>query len=168
MVGDPKIDLEFLPHRGCPARAVPARRGDDRGPPVGGGLDEHPASDATRTVHQHGLPGPHLQGVGDRLVGGERRDRQRGGGGERYPRRYDGDVLGGSDEPPGPGALLAQRKGMHSYPVACLEPVGLVPGGSNEPGGLDAQRHRWPDAEVPASGAGGLIPVAHPGRMHVE
>ena len=156
------------PHRRYPAGAVRARRGDDRRPAVRGQLNEHASGDAAGAVHQHRLPGPDLQRGADGLVGGERRDRQRGSDVERHVGRYGGDVLGGGDEPLGPGALLAQRNRMRGDPVPGPDPGDPVPDGGDEPGGLDAQRHRRADPEIPAPGADELIPVAHSGCPHVD
>ena len=65
-------------------------------------------------------------------------------------------------------ALFAQRERMRGHPVARPDVVHPVPDGRDEPGGLDTQRHRRLDPEVPASPAGDLIPVAHPGRPDVD
>lgn len=89
-------------------------------------------------MHQHGLPGTNLERVADHLVGGQRRDRQRRGGLERYARRQDGHMLGGGDVLLGPGALLAQGSRVHGHPVACRDPRDLVAGGG---GGESGRLH---------------------------
>jgi hypothetical protein len=44
-----------------------------------------------------------------------------------------------------------------------------VPGRGDQPGGLDAHRHRRAAGPgVPAARADELVPVAHPARLHVE
>jgi hypothetical protein len=100
--------------------------------------DEQPPRHAASAVHQYGLPGTNLERVADHLVGGQRRDRQRRGGLERYARRQDGHMLDGGDVLLGPGALLAQRSRVHGHPVACRDPRHLVSDGGGEPGRLHA------------------------------
>jgi len=155
-------------HRGQPGGAVGAGRGDDRCPAVCGQLDQHAPGHPAGPVDEDGLPWPNLQGVTDHLVGGQGRDRQRPGCVGRHTGLDRGDVPGGGDEPLGPGPLLAQRHRMGGDPVAGLERVHLVPDGDDDPGRLDAQGHRRAGAEIPASGTGNVVPVAHPAGVHVE
>src|SRR5271166_4527684 len=124
------------PHRGYSAGAVRARRGDDRCPAVRGQLDEHTSGHAASAMHQDGLPGTDLERVADRLVGGERRDRQRRGGIEWHCRGQDGNMTGGGDVLLGPGPLRAQRHRMRGHPVARLDSRYLVSDRGNEPGRL--------------------------------
>jgi hypothetical protein len=119
-------------------------------------------------VHQDRLSRTDLQRVIDHLGSGERRDRQRRGGVHGHPQRQDGHLSGGGDVPPGPGALVAQRRGMHGDPVARGDSRDAVSGRGDEPGRFDAQRHRRPDTQVPFPGAGELVPVAHPAGLHVD
>ena len=63
---------------------------------------------------------------------------------------------------------LPLRERMRGHPVARPDPVYLVPDRGDDPGRLDPQRHRRAGAHVPASGAGDLIPVAHPAGPDVD
>jgi hypothetical protein len=105
---------------------------------VRGQLDEHATGDPAGTVHQDSLPGADPELIADRLVGGERRDRQHRGGIERHPRRQDGSMPGHGDILLGPGALIAQRNRMRGHPVTCLETADLVSDRSDDPGCLHA------------------------------
>jgi hypothetical protein len=57
---------------------------------------------------------------------------------------------------------------MRGHPVARSDPVHLSPDGGDQPGRLDAQRHRRAHPEIPASLADDLIPVADPARPDVN
>src|SRR5580704_16361907 len=57
---------------------------------------------------------------------------------------------------------------MRGHPIAGPDPGRLFPDGDREPGGLDAQRHRRADPEIPVPGADELIPVAHSGCPYVD
>jgi len=57
---------------------------------------------------------------------------------------------------------------MHGNPVARGDSRDAIPGRGDEPGRLDAQRHRRADTQVPLPGAGELVPVAHSARLHVD
>jgi hypothetical protein len=136
--------------------------------PVGGQLDEHAPGDPAGAVHQDGLAGPDAERGADRLVGGERRDRQRRRGVERHSWRYRGHVLSGGDAALGPGALLAQRKRMRGHPVAQSDAVHPIPDANDQSGRFYTQGHRRAGPQIPVPGPGELVPVAHPGRPHVD
>jgi hypothetical protein len=59
---------------------------------------------------------------------------------------------------------MAQGQGMREDAIAGPQPAHRRPCGEDDAGGLDAQRHRNPRADVPAARADDLVPVPDPRR----
>jgi hypothetical protein len=116
-------------------------------------------------VHQHPLADRDRGGLGERLVGGERRHRERGRGLPPDDGRLARDQRGRREEPLRPRALVAQRQWVGEHLVArCQARYVLADRGDNSRC-LDAERQRRLAAHVPVADPDELVPVGDPCRV---
>ena len=162
------VDDVARPERGYPLPAGWACRRDDMDAAHRGQGDQQPAGDPAGSVDEELLTGAHVERVAENLPGGERGHREGSRGLPAGTRRFPGEQPGRGDQPGRPGPLVPQRHRMSHDRIAGRPVTNRPASRHHQAGGLHAQRHRRPGTHVPAAGADELIPVAHPGRHHLE
>jgi hypothetical protein len=136
------------------SRGPPSRR---RSPSRGRELHNDSAGHAAGAMHENPLAGRGRRCLAERLIGGQRGNRQRG---RRLPwngGRLPGDQCGRSDEQLRPRALVPQRHRMTEDLVTRCEARHVVARCDDDSRRLDAKRERWLPADFPVADPDGLV-----------
>ena len=126
---------------------------------LGGEHDEHPAGHPAGAMDEDipGGPGHDLRddpGGCEQGHGQERRFTPAQG------RWLCSDMRLRGEEPLRPGTLEAKRRAVDEHLVTHGKPADAGPIARTTPAGLDAERHRWPDPDIPGAGPDEIVPVA--------
>ena len=103
------------------------------------------------------------EGLIDRLCGGESGYGERPGGGPGDALRLVRELCRRRQQLRRPGALAAQRQRVGEHLVPRREAIDRVSDVRHDAGGLDAERHRRTDADVPVAPADDVVPVGDTG-----
>ena len=148
--------------------AARAGRGEHIDPAQGGQLDNEPAGDSARAMNEQRFSTAKGQRLADHLLGGQRRHRKDRCGLPRNLGRFVGQRSDGCDQKRRPRTLAAQRHRVAQHLIAHTESARAITDGLDDPGSLDAERQRRPDANVPAAATNDVVPVANPGATNVD
>jgi hypothetical protein len=143
-----------------------ARRRDDGRSARDRELHDESAGHAAGAVHKDPLPGGGWCDLGERLVRGECRHRERGRGVPGDGGRLRGDKRGRSDKPLRPRPLVSQRQRVSEHIVTRYETRHILADGGDNSRCLDAEHQRWSAADIPLADPDDLVPAANPCRVH--
>jgi hypothetical protein len=71
-------------------------------------------------------------------------------------------------EPLRPGSLIEQWRAVDEHLVTLGKPAHARPDRPDDTGRLDAERHRWPDTDIPGAGPDQIVPVGDARSMDLD